>query len=82
MKIAISLDDVIRAKSQSILKAYKKLNDDFEVESVELSNNNFKELLKIYNEQGLGDCSCECNFADYIESVDNEDEPTMFLVRI
>lgn len=50
MKIAISLDDVIRAKSQSILKAYKKLNDDFEVESVELSNNNFKELLKFEND--------------------------------
>lgn len=41
----------------------------------------FDELLKVYNEQGLGDCSCECEFADYIESVDNEDEPTMFLVR-
>lgn len=41
----------------------------------------FDELLKVYNEQGLGDCSCECEFADFIESVDNEDEPTMFLVR-
>lgn len=41
----------------------------------------FKELLKVYNEQGLGDCSCECNIAGFIESVDNEDEPTMFLVR-
>ena len=41
----------------------------------------FKEILKIYKEQGLGDCSCECDYS-YIEQVDNEDEPKMFLVRI
>lgn len=42
----------------------------------------FKEILKIYEEQGLGDCSCECDIADYIESCDDEETPTMFLVRI
>lgn len=46
MKIAISLDDVIRAKSKSILKAYKKEHEDFDPETVELKTNNFKELLK------------------------------------
>lgn len=45
MKIAIALDDVIRAKSKSILKAYKKLNEDFEIENVDISTNNFKKIL-------------------------------------
>jgi hypothetical protein len=45
MKIAIALDDVIRAKSKSILKAYKKLNEDFEIENVDISTNNFKNIL-------------------------------------
>lgn len=41
----------------------------------------FEKILKVYNKQGLGDCSCEdCN-ASYIEAVDNEQEPTMFLIR-
>lgn len=42
----------------------------------------FEEILKIYKEQGLGDCSCESDIADYIESCDDEEKPTMFLVRI
>lgn len=50
MKIAISLDDVIRAKSESILKAYKKEHEDFDPETVELKTNNFKELLKFNND--------------------------------
>lgn len=41
----------------------------------------FSELLQVYNEQGLGDCSCEIDICDYIESTDNENKPTMFLVR-
>ena len=45
----------------------------------------FKKLLKVYKKQGLGDCSCE-DFEDYkinfIESVDDEDDPTMFLARL
>lgn len=44
----------------------------------------FKKLLKIYKEQGLGDCSCE-DFDEYkisfIEAVDDDDKPSMFLVR-
>ena len=41
----------------------------------------FDELLQIYKEQGCGDCSCESSYYQYIEAVDDEDEPTMFLVR-
>ena len=42
----------------------------------------FNDLLKVYEEQGLGDISCEhINGYNYIEAVDNEEEPTMFLVR-
>lgn len=45
----------------------------------------FKKLLKIYKRDGLGDVSCE-DFKQYkinfIEAVDDEDEPTMFLVRL
>lgn len=44
--------------------------------------NDFDEILKIYKEQGLGDCSCETHIADLIEAVDNEDKPKMFLVRV
>ena len=51
MKIAISLDDVIRAKSKSILKAYKKEHEDFEPETVELKTNNFKDILKFDSEK-------------------------------
>lgn len=72
MKIAISLDDVIRAKSQSILKAYKKLNDDFEVESVELSNNNFKELLKFDNDSSY----YKFLYEDYVFEIFAEAEVT------
>ena len=72
MKIAISLDDVIRAKSQSILKAYKKLNEDFEVESVELSNNNFKELLKFDNDSSY----YKFLYEDYVFEIFAEAEVT------
>lgn len=41
----------------------------------------FEEILKIYKEQGFGDCSCETEIADFIESVDDEENPKMFLVR-
>ena len=48
-------------------------------------NKDFEKLLKVYKEQGIGDCSCE-DFEEYkinfIESVDNDNEPTMFLVRL
>lgn len=45
----------------------------------------FEKLLKIYEEQGLGDVS-DKDFDEYkinfIESVNDEQEPTMFLVRL
>lgn len=44
-------------------------------------NEEFDKLLKIYKEQGIGDCSCEHDFISFIEAVDNEEEPTVFLVR-
>lgn len=42
---------------------------------------NFKEIKKVFKKQGLGDCSCEIEGVGYIEAVDDEDEPTMFLIR-
>lgn len=41
----------------------------------------FNELLQVYKENGIGDCSCETDICDYIESTDNEENPTIFLVR-
>lgn len=41
----------------------------------------FDDLKKIYDAQGLGDCSCESDCYSYIEAVDNEDKPKLFLVR-
>lgn len=41
----------------------------------------FDELLKVYKEQGAGDCSCETDICDFIEAVDDDEEPKMFLVR-
>lgn len=48
---------------------------------IEEGNADFKKLLKVYKEQGLGDCSCEIDGYSYIEAVDDEDEPTAFLIR-
>lgn len=42
---------------------------------------NFDSIKKVFIEQGLGDCSCEIKHISYIEAVDDEDEPTMFLIR-
>lgn len=45
----------------------------------------FKKVLELYKKDGIGDVSCE-EFSYYkinfIEAVDNENEPTMFLVRL
>lgn len=43
--------------------------------------NAFAKLKEVYEQQGLGDCSCEDCDGNYIEAVDREDEPTMFLIR-
>jgi hypothetical protein len=43
----------------------------------------FGELSAVYERQSLGDCSCDnldCG-ASFIESVDDDESPTMFLVR-
>lgn len=48
-------------------------------------DSDFNKVLKLYKKQGLGDVSCE-DFDEYkinfIEAVDNEDSPSMFLVRL
>lgn len=49
-------------------------------EVIEEDDENFEKILKLYKENGLGDISCESNYG-YIEAVDNEEEPKMFLVR-
>ena len=45
----------------------------------------FDKLVELYKRDGLTDVSCE-DFEEYkisfIESVDDEDDPTMFLVRL
>ena len=41
----------------------------------------FDEIKKLYAENGCGDISCDCDFASYIEAVDDENEPTAFLIR-
>lgn len=44
---------------------------------VEEEEEEFEELMKIYENQGLGDCSCETSICDSIEAFKNN----MFLVR-
>lgn len=49
---------------------------------VKEGDENFDEVLKEYKENnGCGDISCGNTSYSYIESVDDEDEPTAFLVR-
>ena len=45
MKIAITLDDVIRNKTKAILKSYKKIHDEFDVDAVKIETNNYKKIL-------------------------------------
>jgi hypothetical protein len=52
---------------------------------IESDDEDFAKLLELYKEQGLGDVSCE-EFPNrgkigFIEEVDDEDEPTAFLIR-
>ena len=47
MKIAITLDDVIRNKSKQIIKIYKKYVDpDFDEDNVDLTTNDFQKILE------------------------------------
>lgn len=49
---------------------------------IDKTNEDFEEILKIYKEQGLGDCSCESECGcTCIEQVDDADMPKMFLCR-
>lgn len=52
---------------------------------IESDDKDFSKLLELYKEQGLGDVSCEefpsCDKIGFIEEVDNENEPTAFLIR-
>lgn len=41
----------------------------------------FDEVLKVFKEQGCGDCSCELDECDYIEAANDDENPTIFLVR-
>lgn len=47
---------------------------------VEEGEEGWDALLECYRESGLGDCSMETNWGS-IEAVDNENNPTCFLVR-
>lgn len=52
---------------------------------IRAGDEDFEKVLKVYKEQGLGDCSCE-DFdyykINFIEAVDDEENPKMFLVRL
>lgn len=76
MKIAISLDDVIRAKSQSILKAYNKLNKEFDIDSVNLDNNNFKNVLGFSTDKEYN----QFLYEDYVFEIFGEAEVTEKMV--
>lgn len=42
----------------------------------------YEEIKKLYTDNGgCGDISCKCDFASYIEAVDNDENPTVFLIR-
>lgn len=76
MKIAISLDDVIRAKSKSILKAYNKLNEEFDIDSVKLDNNNFKNILGFNTDKEYH----QFLYEDYVFEIFGEAEVTEKMV--
>lgn len=46
---------------------------------VEEGDSSFEKIKKVYDEQGLGDCSCEDCEGNFIEAVN--DDKTMFLIR-
>lgn len=52
---------------------------------IRASDEDFEKVLALYKKDGLGDVSCE-DFdyykINFIEAVDNEDDPSMFLVRL
>ena len=48
---------------------------------VDEGDEDFEEIKAVYEEQGIGDCSCEGVGYGYIEAVDDESNPTSFLMR-
>lgn len=48
---------------------------------VDEGDEGFEEIKAIYEDQGLGDCSLEGIGYWYIEAVDDDENPTMFLMR-
>jgi hypothetical protein len=76
MKIGITLDDVIRAKSKSILKAYNKMHEDFDVNSVELSTNDFKQILNFKDDTSY----YKFLYEDYVFEIFAEAEVTEKMV--
>ena len=53
---------------------------------VEEGDKDFEKLLELYKKDGLGDVSCE-DFEErgkigFIEEVDDEENPTMFIIRV
>lgn len=52
MRICITLDDVLRAKTEQICKIYKKkVNPEIELEKLDLSNDNLQEVLGFKNKE-------------------------------
>jgi hypothetical protein len=76
MKIAISLDDVIRAKTKAILKFYKKKNEDFDIDSVDLSTNNYKKILSFKTDKEYN----QFLYEDYVFEIFAEAEITEKMV--
>ena len=48
---------------------------------IEKGDSDFQKIKKIYKKQGLGDCSCKGVGYGFIEAVDDEEKPEMFLTR-
>lgn len=52
IRIAITLDDVLRAKTQQILKIYQKyINNDVDLGKLNMKNNDFQKILKFKNKK-------------------------------
>lgn len=48
---------------------------------VRYGDDDFEKIKAIYDEQGIGDCSCEHDYFSFIEAVDDSENPTAFLMR-
>lgn len=72
MKIAITLDDVIRNKTKQILKIYKKyINPDFDTDAVVLSTNSFQQILNFGSKQEYQ----KFLYEDYVFEIFGEADP-------